>query len=568
MTTIRAKSKKAALDICSKISNKISTRKALSVVEATRQNILEAFPLPSNHEKLFLVATGTTFLSLAGFSPVKFKKMGQLPASTIVILNPFVVPNEILDEISIASSGILSKIVLEAKQSSSVGLFVFVNWADQIETESFFPLVSGATSGSAWETIANNMKLFCMEFAFQTSLDTAFLVELTSSVYLATFKIAKFLVVSEFESPSTTVVLHNVPLSVSAADIKTAFNVFGMVTCVVLKPAGIWQYVIIHFEKLDSSVLMDKDCVRILPLVNQNETILSCNRFKTKLVNLSFGCTAFEISNMISQVGGWSCFISWSPDSGHCFHFALVTFGSQADLNLVVANTGTLRKCCIWWETSNCWYCFQCQETGHLAVNCKVALSLFSKALKVFKPHFVGSLSYAKASAPPVMSEFPPLVASTPPVAIVDPAVGFRLNSLEKQISNLAALVKFIIEPVGSLVVLVSCLLDNNAVKTIQSKKDLFSMKYASNNFANLLVGVSKDIACLKSEVDFGGMNYYDMQITKPSLLSENIVECIIALWQMSGAEIRSSVEFTRLFLNEFIFDSRNLNSVIKKFMS
>ncbi|KAG9292068.1 hypothetical protein G9A89_017968 [Geosiphon pyriformis] len=123
-------------------------------------------------------------------------------------------------------------------------------------------------------------------------------------------------------------------------------------------------------------------------------------------------------------------------------------------------------------------------EIGHLAVDCKVALSPFLKT--------------SKTSNLPVMSEFSLLVASIPPVAIVNPAVGSRLDSLEKQISNLAALVKFIVEPIGSLVVLV--------------KKNLLSMKYASNNFANLLVSMSKNIACLRSEVDFGDMDYDDMQ--------------------------------------------------------
>ncbi|KAG9300151.1 hypothetical protein G9A89_010561 [Geosiphon pyriformis] len=55
-------------DIFSEISNKILTRKALSVVEAIRQNILEAFFLPNNHEKLSLITTEATFSSLTGFS--------------------------------------------------------------------------------------------------------------------------------------------------------------------------------------------------------------------------------------------------------------------------------------------------------------------------------------------------------------------------------------------------------------------------------------------------------------------------------------------------------------------
>ncbi|KAG9288179.1 hypothetical protein G9A89_020485 [Geosiphon pyriformis] len=155
----------------------------------------------------------------------------------------------------------------------------------------------------------------------------------------------------------------------------------------------------------------------------------------------------------------------------------------------------------------------------------------------MFKSYFVGSLSYAKASALSVMSEFSFLMASAPSVAVVES----KLNSLEKQISDLAALVKSILE------------------------KDLLFMKYASNNFANFLVGVSKDIACLRSKVDFGDMDYDDMQTAKSSLLSKNTVERAIALWWMSDAEVRGSVESTRLFLSEFIFDSRNLNGVIEK---
>ncbi|KAG9295126.1 hypothetical protein G9A89_006107 [Geosiphon pyriformis] len=239
MTTTRAKSKKkAVLDICPEISNKISTRRALFIVEATRQNILEVFLLPNNYDKLPLIVTEATFSSLAGFLPVKVlskrhtwvslsvastptksskmfnnrpvnklvfsfiasisgavsttsskkmvkktkssEKWRQSLAFTIITPNPFVVLNEILDKISVALSGMLSKIgqdqplavlpnvvsssrsspVLETKQSSFVELPVLENWADQIETELSPSLVSGAISGGVWETITS-----CQRFA-------------------------------------------------------------------------------------------------------------------------------------------------------------------------------------------------------------------------------------------------------------------------------------------------------------------------------------------------------------------------------------------------------------------
>ncbi|KAG9293008.1 hypothetical protein G9A89_016370 [Geosiphon pyriformis] len=473
--------------------------------------------------------------------------------------------------------------VLEAKQSSSVGSSVLGNWADQMETDSFPPLVSGATSGvpsatfkiklahvkavfqsvhgflGAKSVSKDNVKLFCVEFASQQSLEAVFLVELTSFVHLATLKIAKSLVVSEFGSSSAAVALRNVPLGMFAADVKLALSVFGGVTCVVLKPAGIWQYMVVYFEKLDSA-----DSVRIFPLVNQNKTILSRNKFKAKLVNLPLGCTAFEISDMISQIGSWTCFIPRSPDSGRCSWFALVMFDSQDDLDSAVVKTGTLRKCHIWWETPGCRHCFRCQEMGHLAVDCKISLPSTPKVPKVFKSCFVGSASYAKTAAPSGLSEFPPLVALLA-VSVADSAVGSRLDSLEKQISDLAALVKSIVESVGSLVALVSRLFDNNAIKTVQVEKDIVSIKSAANNFANLMVRVSKDIACLRSEVDFGGMDYDSVLAAKPSFLSEDTIEHIIALWRMSGAETRGNIESTKMFLSEFIFDSRNLNGIIEK---
>ncbi|KAG9298330.1 hypothetical protein G9A89_002818 [Geosiphon pyriformis] len=248
---------------------------------------------------------------------------------------------------------------------------------------------------------------------------------------------------------------------------------------------------------------MGKDSVKILPLVNQNETILSCDKFKAKLVNLSPGCTAFEISDMISQIGGRTCY---------------------------------------------------------LAADCKISSP---STPKVFKSCFVGSASYAKTAALSGLFEFPPLVAFSASAA--DPAVSFRLDSLEKQISDLAALVKSIVEPVGFLVALVSHFLDNNAIKTVQVEKDIVSMKSTANNFANLMVGVSKDIACLRSEVDFGNMDYDGVLAAKPSFLSEDTIEHVIALWQMFGAKTKGNIKSTRLFLSEFIFDSRNLNGIIKR---
>ncbi|KAG9295909.1 hypothetical protein G9A89_006648 [Geosiphon pyriformis] len=44
------------------------------------------------------------------------------------------------------------------------------------------------------------------------------------------------------------------PLDMFAVDIKTVLSMFDSIVYIVLKPAGIWQYVVVYFEKLDFAV--------------------------------------------------------------------------------------------------------------------------------------------------------------------------------------------------------------------------------------------------------------------------------------------------------------------------
>ncbi|KAG9299732.1 hypothetical protein G9A89_013092 [Geosiphon pyriformis] len=65
----KTKSKKAAPNIFPEIPNKISIKRALSVIETTKQNVLKIFLLLSNCKKLSLIATKATSSSLADFLP-------------------------------------------------------------------------------------------------------------------------------------------------------------------------------------------------------------------------------------------------------------------------------------------------------------------------------------------------------------------------------------------------------------------------------------------------------------------------------------------------------------------
>ncbi|KAG9291444.1 hypothetical protein G9A89_021863 [Geosiphon pyriformis] len=255
----------------------------------------------------------------------------------------------------------------------------------------------------------DNIKLFCMEFAFLSSLNTVFLVELTSFICLASLKIAKSLVVSESNYSPAAIALHDMSLNMSAANIKSVLSVFGEVSYVMLKPAG----------KLDAAafafthwlILVGKNSVCIFLLINQNKTILFHDQFKTKLVNLPSDCIVFEISDMIFQVGDQTCFILHLFDS--------------------------------------------------------VSLPLPPKTSKVFRTHFVSSIFYAKAFASLDSSEFSPLTAPISSSIIVgNLLVSFWLASLKSDLIKLSALVKSIIKPVGSLVKLFKQFINTDLVSS------------------------------------------------------------------------------------------------------
>ncbi|KAG9299759.1 hypothetical protein G9A89_013119 [Geosiphon pyriformis] len=536
MTTNRAKSKKVANVTFPIVTNKVSTREGFSVIEAARQNILATFFLKNNSNKLPLTASGSFSSLLAGsFSSVKVSSKRHTWVSPSVVsttskspkifnnrpVNKLVFPalttltttlqmamkaknskkQHPIPDMDGNSSGtslkmgqdqplaVLPDVVLFGRLSpilmiSKIGL---IKWKwNQLSPP---PPVSGASDAGAWVNVsgrqrfsgwvASNLvpgttfkikmallsslfqllpgciglksvlqdavKLFCVEFASQEYLNGATKVAIGDEVFLTTLKIVQSLGVTSVSSSSLSVALRDVPLGTSSDNIKLALGIFGVVTSVKLKSAGLWQYAVVNFKDIFSaaaalsnwSVLVRKDSVRIFPIANQKEVIFSRDAFKAKLVNLLFGCTAFEISDLVSQV-------------------------------------------------------------DHLAVDCKVLSPLPPKLSSnyaggpiIFKSSHIGAKSYAKAATsvvPPVaaaaantglaFSTSPKVVVLLLPVASsgLDLAVNARLASLETQLSKLSLLIKSIVEPVGSLVALVTMLLSTPPVMAEAMKKSVIGL--------------------------------------------------------------------------------------------
>ncbi|KAG9293566.1 hypothetical protein G9A89_005569 [Geosiphon pyriformis] len=270
--------------------------------------------------------TSTITASQMAVKAKNSKKQQQAVTTAMITPNLFMVPDEIFSKISTAAASplpdmdgnssstspkmgqdqplaVLPDVVLSSRSSPIP--------ADQMKMESTFSgwVASNLIHGAMFKikmALLNAVKLFCVEFASQKCLNDATKVVIGNEVFLTTLKIAWSSGMASVSSSSLSVALRNVPLS----------------TSVKLKPAGLWQYTVVDFKDISSaaaalsnwSVLVRKDSVRILPIANQKEVISLRDAFKAKLVNLLFGCTAFEISNLVSQVGGHTCFIPCFPE--------------------------------------------------------------------------------------------------------------------------------------------------------------------------------------------------------------------------------------------------------------
>ncbi|KAG9297945.1 hypothetical protein G9A89_018773 [Geosiphon pyriformis] len=466
MTTTKAKSKKVANITFSIVTNKVSTQEGFSVIETARQNILAIFPLKNISEKLSLAAFGLFSLPLANnFSSVKVLSKRHIQVSLNVVSTTSKSPkifnnrpaNKLVFLILITSTTTTTsttstalQIAIKAKnfkkqQQVVTTAMVTPNFfvvPNEIFSKIFIPAATTSLK------IGQDQLLAILPNVVFSSRSLPIPVS-KQSIISDNFKDLTDQIEIESTAPppisgAANVALHDVPLGISSNDIKSAFGIFGVVTFVKLKSAGLWQYAVVHFKDTSSaaaafthwSVLIRKDSVRILPVVNQNDVISLRDTFKTKLVNLSFGCTVFEI------------------------------------------------------KTPGC--CYRCQDLTHLAVDYKRSPLLSPKLSsntsngpRVFKLSFAGLKFYAKAAVfvvplvtatadmnldlggpPKTTTPMLPVVSSAPNIAVES-----RLASLESHLSELFVLIKFLVKLVGALVVLVTKLLSTPSAVDVSVKE-------------------------------------------------------------------------------------------------
>ncbi|KAG9297669.1 hypothetical protein G9A89_011184 [Geosiphon pyriformis] len=159
----------------------------------------------------------------------------------------------------------------------------------------------------------------------------------------------------------------------------------------------------------------------------------------------------------------------------------------------------------------------------YLALECKVSSLLPSKVssnffggLKVFKSLFAESKSYAKAAAvvvPPIVAaanmnldlsgSFPTTILMLfVALSVINIAVKARLAFLESHLGKLSLLIKFLVEPIGVLVVLVTKLLFTPPAVNMLVKKSVTGLAGQNKDLAAIVIVMQKRITCLKKKYE------------------------------------------------------------------
>ncbi|CAG8571739.1 13156_t:CDS:1, partial [Racocetra fulgida] len=116
---------------------------------------------------------------------------------------------------------------------------------------------------------------------------------------------------------SSGIIIHDVPLGITIADINNAASTIGKVKSISLREKARWQTAHVNFEETDKqldiqniwAITIKKDSCRVYPKNNFLEIKEYRNQFISKLTNLSPGCTAYELKQLLDKIKAKTCFI-------------------------------------------------------------------------------------------------------------------------------------------------------------------------------------------------------------------------------------------------------------------
>ncbi|KAG9294947.1 hypothetical protein G9A89_017741 [Geosiphon pyriformis] len=139
-----------------------------------------------------------------------------------------------------------------------------------------------------------------------------------------------------------TVVIKEIPMNTSKEMIVAIVTKFEEIKSIKIQLIGMWQKTVVEFAKSGQadqlvskwSFLIGKDSMHIAKAVDDRDIWTSRDRFRALLFTLPVETTAHDIGTLLDKVGGKTCVINCSLETGNRFYCTVVCFESANDLDL------------------------------------------------------------------------------------------------------------------------------------------------------------------------------------------------------------------------------------------
>ncbi|KAG9302194.1 hypothetical protein G9A89_020628 [Geosiphon pyriformis] len=168
------------------------------------------------------------------------------------------------------------------------------------------------------------------------------------------------------------VVLKKIPMDTPKDMIIATVSEFGEIKSIRIQLIGMWQKAVVEFAKSTSKwlFLIGKDSVHVARAVGDHNVWASRDCYRVLLFTLLMGTTAHNFGTLLNKVGGKTCVINCSLETGNRFCCIVVCFESTDDLNLVFLTEPILGGVWLSWARFDLVRCGKCGCLGHLALEC------------------------------------------------------------------------------------------------------------------------------------------------------------------------------------------------------
>ncbi|CAJ0827851.1 3012_t:CDS:2, partial [Entrophospora sp. SA101] len=187
-----------------------------------------------------------------------------------------------------------------------------------------------------------------------------------------------------------TIKIMDIPLNAKKDIIKNIFNKFGEVETISMRPSGMWYTALITFKSENTiielqntwSVSYFKDSMRIYPYKDYQKFYQQRNCHVLKLTNIPFGTTSYDLEDVITAVGGKTCFFARNKNSYIRTRIAYVAFENEELMANAMHTNYALREKELFWTTINAKTCHICGSPEHLAAKCEEKADRKEKQMK------------------------------------------------------------------------------------------------------------------------------------------------------------------------------------------